>query len=215
MEISFSLDRIKALKVTNTKVRKGMKFRYKLAISLVVSLILAGPNYLISRRITPVGILVSSNKTLYVLSTLPIFESFFWSIGLSVLNILRGIAPMLLLSIFNIFLIHEFSNKETQQISNANLPENRDKNANVQTKIKEMDISKLVTAINAIYLIGYLPIFLSPIFFLHFESTSTIYSYYFTVASMLAIFSHYSYIFIFYKLSPSFKNFFLKTFSNK
>ncbi len=207
MEISFSLDRIKALKVTNTKVRKGMKFRYKLAISLVVSLILAGPNYLISRRITPVGILVSSNKTLYVLSTLPIFESFFWSIGLSVLNILRGIAPMLLLSIFNIFLIHEFSNKETQQISIANLP--------VQTKIKEMDISKLVTAINAIYLIGYLPIFLSPIFFLHFESTSTIYSYYFTVASMLAIFSHYSNIFIFYKLSPSFKNFFLKKFSNK
>jgi len=105
MEIAFSLDRIKALKVTNTQIRKGMKFRYKLAISVNVSLILSGPNHLKPRSITPVGILIPSNSTLYIISTASIFKSLFWSTGLSVFNILRAIAPMLLLSIFNIVLI--------------------------------------------------------------------------------------------------------------
>jgi len=214
MEISFSLDRIKALKVTNIQVKKGMKFRYKLAISLVISLIVAAPNYLIS-SITPVGILVPSNQTLYVLSTTPIFDSFYWPIGLTVLNILRGIVPMLLLSIFNIILIKKFNNKKIRQHSNDNLPENRDKNAEVLSKIKEMDISKLVTAINATYLIGYLPTFMSPIFNLYFGRNSTISRYYIIVTSSLLVTCRYSYIFIFYKLSTSFKKTFLKTFMNK
>ncbi len=212
MEIAFSLDRIRALKVTSTQVSKGMKFRYKLAISVAISLIASGPNYLISRSITPVGILVPSNQTLYAISTSPIFASFFWSIGLSVFNILRGVVPMLFLSILNILLYHKFKKKKILQLTNVNLSENRDE---FKKRMKEIDISRLVLAINSMYLIGYSPYFTQPLLELYLGENSQIFKNYFIVASFLLFFSHFFYIFIFYKLSPSYKKAFLKTFLSK
>ncbi len=128
LEIVFSLDRIKALKVTNTQVIKGMKFRYKLTISVAVSLIAAVPNYLMSRTITPIGILIPANQTLYEISSRTIFQTYFWIIALSVFDVLRGLAPMFALFIINIVLIRKF-NSVSNQHSNVSSPENLEENA--------------------------------------------------------------------------------------
>ncbi len=214
LEIVFSLDRIKALKVTNTQVIKGMKFRYKLTISVAVSLIAAVPNYLMSRTITPIGILIPANQTLYEISSRTIFQTYFWIIALSVFDVLRGLAPMFALFIINIVLIRKF-NSVSNQHSNVSSPENLEENAaEVHMKMQEMKISMLVLAINANYLIGCFPIFITPTLFLYLGSVSPIYIYYHAATKFLLIFCHYSYIFIFYKLSPSFKKTFSKTFIN-
>jgi len=214
MEISFTIDRIKALKLTNTQIRNGMKFRYKLAISLAVSLVVAVPNYLMPEIIQSVGILVTTNQTLYVISSRPVFQAYYWSIGLSIFNIIRALGPILLLFILNIKLIHEFNqkNKITKE-ENSSTPEHQN-SAEFKAKINELKISKLVTAINVSYLVGYFPYSISIILFLYFGSTSSIYIYYFALSRFLLIFCNYSYIFIFYKLSPSFKKSLLNTLKN-
>jgi hypothetical protein len=202
IEIAFTLHRIKALKFTNTQVRNGMKFRYKLAISLVVSSILAVPNYLMTRDIMPVGVLVPSNQTLYAIDTRPIFKTYFWSIGLSVFNIIRSIIPVLVLFISNIVLIHKLKKYEINQRSNAvppPLPENQNNTAEIHKSLKEVNISRLVFGINANYMIGHFPYFLLPFFFLYSETDSTIFIYFNTAIRLLLIICHYNYILIFYK----------------
>ena len=154
---------------------------------------------------------------MYVVTVAPIFETYFWSIGLSVFNIIRSLVPMILLFIVNIVLIHKFNSYTIEQHLNATPPhENQDTTAaQNQMKMKEMDISRLVLAINVNYLIGYLPNSLSPILNLNLGNDSIIQNFYLAITSLLLILSKCIYIIIFYKLSPSFKKTFLNIFMNK
>ncbi len=204
MEISFSLERMRAFKVTSASNANAFKFKTNLAICLVVSLIAAVPNYLMSRTISPIGILIPSNQTLYVISTRSFVQTYFWTIGLFVFNLLKGLVLMLGLLVVNIFFIYKLNlfikdrRNIVQEDTRMNKTENR------QTK-KIVDVSKLLLAINTNFLIGTLPNYLSPVLYLIFGSKSQLYAYYSTITSIILILSHFNYIFLYTFLNRAFR----------
>ena len=214
MEISFSIERIQDFKAitTSSMNRNKIKIKTKLIISLVVSLIVAVPNFLFSRTIIPVAILATDNQTLYVIATREFVQTYAWTIGLFAFDLLRGVGVLFALWITNIVLIQRFSNYVTQYHVQEFTPPNTQINAAETNMRKEtVNITRLVLGINANFLFGSLPASLSPVLFQIMGSSSQIYIYFNAVAAFILIFCHFNYIFIYYKLSSSFKKTILNT----
>jgi len=211
MEISFSLERMRAFKLASASTADAFKFKINLIICLVISLIMAVPNYLMSRTITPIGILIPSNQTLYVISTRSFVETYFWKIGLFVFNLLNGLVLMLGLLVVNIFFIYKLNAfiKNRRNVFQGDTRINQTENR--QTK-KLVNISRLLLAINTNYLIGTIPNSLSPVLFLIFGRQSQLFVYYSTLTTILLILSHFNYIFLYTFLNRSFRKTLLSVF---
>ena len=196
MEIYFCLDRLKLLSITVSRNKK-IRFRTKLASAIIISFILAAPNYLVAKQIIPVAILMPSNQTLYIISKRAIFESFYWKIGL-ILFILLG-SPILLLILLIINIILVFKLNKYRRYSQSLQTESR-----ISKEI--IKFSKLVLAMNANFIIGFFPKSLAPILLIFLpDSNSFAYRFYLALSSLLLIFSHFNYIFIYLYRSHSFK----------
>ena len=111
LEISFAIDRLLAF---SPKERTSMKFRYKMIIMLVLSIIISLPNYLISRSIFPVGTL-NGQEVLYAIKTNGLIQSEYWTAGLLVLLLLRGPVLYMTLLIINIVIVIKFKKKQKKR----------------------------------------------------------------------------------------------------
>lgn len=111
LEISFAIDRLLAF---SPKERTSMKFRYKMIIMLVLSIIISLPNYLISRSIFPVGTL-NGQEVLYAIKNNGLIQSEYWTVGLLVLLLLRGPVLYMTLLIINIVIVIKFKKQQKKR----------------------------------------------------------------------------------------------------
>lgn len=87
LEVGFALERIKAFSTKG--VNSQMKFRYQVAIMMIVAIITTLPNYLVTRSIVPFGILSGTNQILYQISQSNFFQDKHWTIFLFVFALVR------------------------------------------------------------------------------------------------------------------------------
>lgn len=216
-EISLAIERLRAFQ-TNYKER--FKFRAKMVIMVITSFLFNLPNYLLSRTIKPIGVLIKDNSSqlLFVVTSRDEIENTkSWTILLTILSVLRGLVLYLVIFILNLVIMYKFRKrikikKSIAATLTTHLTDLSSKtNFNLENKLKannpkhETRIIKIVLSMSINYLIGNLPNSLSPIMYIIFGNRSIFYRNYAIVAVLIAMASHANYIVLYYIYNPTFK----------
>jgi len=223
LEVGFALERIKAYSTKG--VNSQMKFRYQVAIMMIVAIITTLPNYLVTRSIVPFGILSGTNQILYQISPSNFFQDKHWTIFLFVFALVRTLFLYIVIFILNIIAIFKYKqfiiNKAKLKVMNkpntteevTTQDQEKEKKVSVKKKVKkEKSITKILVVMSLNYLIGNVPNGLVTVIYQLLGPTSTVYNYFTLVALLMAILSHGSNIFLYFIYNPTYKNYLLSLF---
>jgi hypothetical protein len=210
LEFSLAIERIQAFSLrtaaTTTTIKKANNLRKKIIIMLIVAFLITLPNYLLSRSITPIGIL--KNKILYSITTSKFAQNKYWKIGLFILTLARGFLLYIILLILNIIIVIKYNkfikNKLTVIVNNRNIL------CDVKKRNKESGITKIVLVTSVNYLCGNLPNSIAPILFLIYGSQSNVYNYYASIVTVITVVAHENQLFLFLFYNKSYKNLIFK-----
>ena len=224
LEISLAFDRIRSFSVKNNNEKISIKkLKIKILILFVLAFIVAIPNYILSRPIKPIGILIKSNKTqeiLYLMSDSELSDkNDAFTLFLFVYDLFRGLFLHILLIILNFIVILKYkaylNNKKSTHF-NVPMPiktESREAtNRNYSNQTKEIKLTKMVFAMNCNFIIGNLPISIVPIFF-RITGESVAYNFYTISVDLIALFTHLSYLIFYLKYNPIFRKAFLERYA--
>ena len=159
IEIAFAFERLASFsaKTINNQENKFLSFKRKIFLLFIISLIANTPTYLISRSITPIGILVTNNyEILYTVASNSIGNSLYGKIFLFIWTMLRGFLLYIGLFILNLIIAYKFKKHLKSKINKTGRTEA--KSTDNQSKIKERKVTKMLIIINMYYLIGNFPI---------------------------------------------------------
>lgn len=162
LEISISINRIMTF---SSKKITGEPYKRICFILFIISVIVSAPNYIVSRSVTPIGILETKNnksEILYGVSNNFIAKNPFGQIILFIIALLRGFILYILLFILNLVIAYKYKIYIRTRLAN-NIELNS--KTNLKYKRKESRVTKMVLAISLVYLILNLPNSLSNIIF--------------------------------------------------
>lgn len=208
IEISFAVERIQAFSAKKS-VKKN--FITKMLLLAAFALLLASPNYLITRTVEPMGVLDKTNEILYEITTNKFARNELWSIILSITALIRGPFLYLILLILNIIVFYKFkifirSKKEIlKKTSIAILKsfriEKLEESLNEvrYEKIKETRQVRILLIMSINTLVGNVSLSTAPILFLALTNRSEFYGKFIVISSLIAILSHETSI-VFYSI---------------
>jgi hypothetical protein len=212
LDISFAWQRVKSF---SSKKNVEKNFKRHLVYMLIAAIILIAPSYIITRSVEPIGILRrtdqnQSDEILYSIATAKFAQNDYWTYALLALNLFNGFILYNILLCINILVIFRFKaylNKRKQinepAVRTDELAVKKNKQIK-KPKIKGVKTTKTVLAMSINFLVGNLPISISPIVF-QFSGYSTFYNYYTTFTVLLGLLTHPGYIFLYFMLNPLFR----------
>lgn len=232
LEISLAYERLKIFssKQLNYKVSR---FKTKMVVFLVLANVFSLPNYLITRSITPIGILVveNSEKVLYKLTTSSFAQNnHYWETGLFVFDLFRGLFFYILLLIINIRIIYKFRAVKANKLrvieqarTQPEIPMTSVLNTHQEVIIKKptranptgqakTNLTRTVLAMNFNFLLCNLPISLAPILF-RLMGQTPFYSYYIIIVNVNGLLTHMLYLPLYFLCNPIFRKAFLEIYS--
>lgn len=213
LEISFSIERLQSF---TAKKKSQITFRTKLFIWVVTAVVITAPNYVLSRTVAPIGVLITNNKTevLYGVVNNFISNNFYGQIFLFILNLVRGFMLFNVLLIVSIIVVIKFRfHLKSKSLVTGNPNKNHEIDPKKKIK-KENRVTRMVLSMSLNYIIGSFLASLSPILF-QVGLNSTIYNYYGSVANITTYLSHGTYILLYYNFNTTFRRIFLETFCFK
>jgi len=173
---------------------------------LNIAFLISLPNYLLTRSITPIGIL--KNKILYSITTSKFAQNKYWTISLFILTLSRGLFLHIILLILNIIVVIKYKrfikNKLTVVLNDRNIT------CDVKKRNQENRITKIVLATSVNYLCGNLPNTVAPILFLIYGSQSNVYNYFASIVTLIVVFSHENQLFLYLFYNKPYKNLIFK-----
>jgi hypothetical protein len=232
LDILFAWQRLKSFVSTYKPNQKN--FKLNLALMLVIALVLTAPSYIITRKVAPIGILRHiDNKTnnddddeiLFSISSADFAQNDYWTYSILALNIFNGFILYNILLCINLLVIFRFKTymankrnhlgnhvaltalplRNNEHHTHTHTVHNTHNNETNKPKIiKGVKTTKTVLAMNINFLVGNLPISISPIIF-QFSGYSTFYNYYTIVTVLVGLLTHPGYFFLYCILNPLFR----------
>lgn len=219
IESWFTLDRLMSFDVKKTQEKNRISFKIKCLIFLIIALVACLPNYIISRNIMPIGILVTQdNLVLYSVSNNSIGNNIYCKIVLFIVTLFRGFFIYTLILVLNIIIAYKLKkhmSKKMKLNSNSSHQRNQQTTNNKYTRKNNKrnkqneKVNKMLLIISTFYLITHLPYsFTAILFFIGLNNT--IYSYVLLFTNTLLFTSHSSFFFVYFFNNPKFRNKFLE-----
>ena len=216
LEIALALKRIEIFssnkKVTNTNFKKKVFFLF------ILSMVVTSPVLLFNRNIIPIGILINSQnkeEILYSIKKTDWSQIEIWKIILLIIDLIRGFLMYILLLVINIIVVIKFKKYVKNKISiqaNVNV-NNNNQHENKHAKInqKRIKLTRMVLATSLNFALTNLAVSIAPLLYF-IIGNSLVYNYYTITVSIISIFIHVSYIFLYCRFNPLFRNTLYKIF---
>jgi len=214
LEITLALKRIEIFssnkKITNTNFKK------KLLFLVILSMVLVSPGCLINRNIIPIGILINSQnkeEILYSIKKTDWSQIEIWKIILLLIDLSRGFLMYILLLVINIIVVIKFKiyYKNKMNKTQANVNNNQHENKHAKINQKRIKLTRMVLATSLNFALTNLAVSIAPLLYF-IIGNSLVYNYYTITVSIISIFIHVSYIFLYCRFNPLFRNTLYKIF---
>jgi hypothetical protein len=215
LEITLALKRIQIFssnkKVTNTNFKKKVFFLF------ILSMAVTSPVLLFNRNIIPIGILINSQnekeEILYSIKKTDWSQIEIWKIILLIIDLIRGFLMYILLLVINIIVVIKFKIYVKNKMNKTQINVNNNQHENKHAKInhKRIKLTRMVLATSLNFALTNLAVSIAPLLYF-IIGNSLVYNYYTITVSIMSIFIHVSYIFLYCRFNPLFRNTLYKIF---
>lgn len=216
MEISFTWNRLMSFNSENKQENTRFSLKLKFLVFLILALVVSLPNYVISRSIVPIGILVTQeNLVLYSVLNNSIGNNIYGQIALFILTLFRSFFLYVFIFILNIIIAYKFKKQMSIKLKinidrgHQNHHKTRKNSYQIRNKKKERKVTKMVLIISTFYLVAHFPhSFTAILFFIGINTT--IYSYILLFTNSLLFTSHSSFLLVYLVYNSKFRKTFLQ-----